>query len=280
MRKIKKELLYAITIFIVIISTGCSVSAEESALSAVQNGVLDFDDAVTVKNALEFYPYFTVTDWSYFVTEDGREIVQFDAIFDSYEHYSYGFNQNGSLCGYERMHLRNLEWYATIYDGYISGDIDYFEDITSEIVYQKNRISRKNGIDTSSQLFYELNNASIFGFDFVKDDEFPQYLKDSKGTVYEEMFNLINNDDRENFILAIYEFMREYFYVVDASQSYATYTCQFAISQDKKSFNVVYSNITEKLVFRLAQNNTLFIERIDSDLQFLERIYIDDLIQF
>ncbi len=53
-----------------------------SEASTVKDGILNFDNSITVGEAFDKYGYFSDTDWTDFETSNGRKIVQVRGTFN------------------------------------------------------------------------------------------------------------------------------------------------------------------------------------------------------
>jgi len=76
------------TISLMIISlllAGCFKNEEETAISLVQEGYLEFDNSVSIGSVLENNTHLSDQKWTYFTTEIGKKIVQFDATVNSFK---------------------------------------------------------------------------------------------------------------------------------------------------------------------------------------------------
>ena len=67
--------IYFVSLFFL---TGCGQVNIES----VKQGTLDFDESVTVGDALDGYEFFAETAWETFEDPQGREIVEFNGVID------------------------------------------------------------------------------------------------------------------------------------------------------------------------------------------------------
>ena len=73
----KKFVLLYIAVVMLVVS-GCS----DSSIGKVQNGVIGFDDSVTVGDALNNYQYFSEKDWRSYEDDQNRTIVEFNGEMD------------------------------------------------------------------------------------------------------------------------------------------------------------------------------------------------------
>lgn len=68
--------LLIVGLFLSLMISGCSD------VDTVKNGILNFDNSITVGEAFDKYSYFSDTDWEDFKTSNGRKIVQVTGEFN------------------------------------------------------------------------------------------------------------------------------------------------------------------------------------------------------
>ncbi len=79
MKKFNKNFLSILILLVLIALGGCSRSDD---IDLVKNGVLEFDQSLTVGEAFENYKYFKKVKWEAFKTENGRRVVQVTGSLD------------------------------------------------------------------------------------------------------------------------------------------------------------------------------------------------------
>lgn len=75
-------------------------------ISTVKEGVLKYDESVTVGNAFDGYQYFKETKWKEFKTSQNRRVVEFEGLMD-YERYVGAEVLGASLSPEQVMNAKN-----------------------------------------------------------------------------------------------------------------------------------------------------------------------------